>query len=236
VHKIIIDDVEVNEFVSAAKKLFGKNLVAIILYGSRYWGFADDSSDYDLFIFVNKKNMKAEKNEQILSKKSPKFHIRYFIELNKNNLNRKRNSWASYVVLTRFSFPLYQTATYKKFIAELKKMKPNVAEVVKKLVRENNEYEIGELKKKRGFKANEWAFFSIWKRLQIINFYKTKRIQTDLNTNIKACSELLTKDQILLIRKVYKRTFKRNEKWSSTDKVESIKVLKKLSSRIENIS
>ncbi|MCS7135290.1 MAG: nucleotidyltransferase domain-containing protein [Candidatus Aenigmarchaeota archaeon] len=41
-----------NEFVQACKKKFGKNLVSIVLFGSRVKGYASKYSDYDVLIIV----------------------------------------------------------------------------------------------------------------------------------------------------------------------------------------
>lgn len=229
-----VDKAEVDMFLKSCRETLGENLIAVVLYGSRYWGFADEDSDYDLFLFVKKVDKKSKRDSKELSKRYPKFHIRYFVAITDERIVR-RSGWAGYVVLTEFSYPLFKTKVYSEFLKTLKKNTPDIKEVVKVYKFEKNKYEMDEFQKKTGFKANEWGFFSIWRRLQIIDFYGNSKVRTDLDENIKACSDMVSKHSSQFLHELQDRVYKRSDKWDKSDYEHSVKILKHLNTFIENI-
>ena len=63
-------DSYLKKFVEFCKKRYGKNLIAIGIYGSYAWVYFDNKkSDYDIFLIFNK-NLRNE--GRFLTKKFPK--------------------------------------------------------------------------------------------------------------------------------------------------------------------
>lgn len=234
-NKLQINKREVDKFIKSCKSSFGENLVAVVLFGSRYWGFSDKESDYDLFVFVDEINQNTLAKKDTLVTSFPKFHIRYFVSVNDNRFKTK-SGWASYVVLTKYSHIFYTTSKYKELIERLNRNQPNLPNVLSEYKKEKNRYEIDELKGKGGFKANEWAFFSIWKRIQIIDYYKNNKVRVDLNKNLSNANNILSPNDVRFVRALHKRTFNRVGDWNQSDYRKSVDILKQLNQFLETVS
>lgn len=75
VRKIKIDSY-LKKFVGFCRQKYGKNLIAIGIYGSYAWGYFDkEKSDYDVFLIFNN----HPKNEgKMLTEKFKKISVQYF--------------------------------------------------------------------------------------------------------------------------------------------------------------
>jgi len=223
-------DANLRKFVDYCKKRFGDNLVAIVIFGSYAFGYFDKKkSDYDLFVLL-KEEVNVDKKKIIgkfdkivvhyLSSEEEMFHQDHFVH------------FTSYITLLKSGRAVYATKEYKKFLRKLKGLNLFESAVDVGAISAKTYFEIGALKKKRGFKAVKWALPAIRKRLQLLTFVRRRRLVWDLKKNLKLNRHVLDKSERDFVQDLDKRVMNRSEKFSREDREKAVEILEKVRDEI----
>lgn len=225
-----------DKFIKDARKALGDNLLGIVVYGSRIWGYANDKdSEWDVYLFLDNPSIIKIKDELI--RMNPKVDIEYFCSTNEFiNGILNEGAWSSYAVLLKASVTVYKTEQFKKFIRKLETIRPNKKAIIGKYIQRKDKFDLAFYAKHRltGFSAAKWSYHSINKRLQILTYLKSDIITVDLDIALKNTKDLLDNKENTFIRETKKRTFERLEKFTSEEINEAKWIIKKLGSKIAN--
>jgi len=219
-------DKYLKNFVNYCKDKFGDNLAAIVVYGSYAGGYFDkNKSDYDVFVIFKEYTPEGKNN---LKKKFKKITLQYFLTT-EDLINHVRSGhWTVYITLLKGKLKIvYKTKEYKDFLKKLKKIYffdfIDVAIIEAKAV-----YEKRQLKKLKGFKALKWAFPSIRKKLQLLNYIRCKKPVWKFRKVLRKNKNIFDKKEIKFLKKLEKRIRGRDNHFNSEDKKISLKILDKI--------
>ena len=124
------DSVIIKEVVDNCKERFGRNLVSIVLFGSRAKGIAKEHSDYDFFVIVT--NLPESKERDKISLELGRYvGRRYYksvqIHLTAEKELEKKSNPLFYGILTGYSV-LYGEEAWEKILSRwrpiIRKEKP----------------------------------------------------------------------------------------------------------------
>ncbi|GBE19509.1 hypothetical protein BMS3Abin17_00232 [archaeon BMS3Abin17] len=169
-------------------KRYKDNLAGILVFGTANTGeFIEGKSDIDTMIFLNKLDLQKETNFLIEKLKSIDFATQYFYTLEgiKGKYMKNRGRWSTYVTIVskEGSKLLYTTPEFertKKYLIE----NPKIKEEINEYIREKDDFELeGYFKEREGYSLMKALLAHIRRKLQIINYYKTGKI----NFNYRNC-------------------------------------------------
>ncbi|MAH03872.1 hypothetical protein CMI39_03760 [Candidatus Pacearchaeota archaeon] len=180
---------KINKFL---KEKYKDNLAAILIFGSANTGeFVEGKSDIDIIIILKRKNKLNYKKENIfLHKKFRKenWSIHHFISIKDyEKYIYKKGSWASWITIIDGSKKIYSTKEFKGFKKRLINkplLKKSVIKYIKiKDLRIKNTYP----KSRKGFSLTKGMMQNLRLRMQIIVYFKHKKIIFDY----KKCFKIL---------------------------------------------
>lgn len=217
---------------------YKNNLVAILVYGSANIGpFIEGKSDIDTMIFLkNAKGLNLDKETKFLIKtlSSENFHTQYFHTLSSiKKYAKKRISWSTRItILTKDgSRVLYSTLEFEKLKKWLLANFLSKKEI-KKYVQEKDKAELeGYFKKIKSFELTKAIFSHVRRKLQVINYFQTKKLIFDYNECLDNISFL--EDEKKKLRNLY-RIYERRGKLSQKQVDYYYNFAKQLTNRILN--
>lgn len=225
---------QLKPFVDKAQEMLAERLAAVVLYGSHLWGYTEAKSDFDVFVLLKKKGEADEELLASLKRAFPNVNIVYFRTLEETKEKIKDGSWAQYLVLQKASLPIYSTPEFKKFLLRLKNFEINPTKIAEKYREETNPFDIKALKERTGgWDTNKWAALSIWKRLQILTYYQTGKLETDFRKSLKNAKNILTEEEYVWAEKLRQRLWQRSKRWQQGDRKKSLALLTKLADLVE---
>lgn len=201
-------------------KRYGKNLVAILVFGSANTGhFREGKSDIDTMIFLkrlNGLNLKKETKFLINKLKAENFHTQYFFTINEiKKYAKKRISWSTRItILTEDgSRVLYSTEEFEKLKKWLIKNFPTKEEI-REYVREKDKFELeGYFKKIKNFELTKGLFSNIRRKLQITYYFQKQNLVFDYNKCLDKISlPNKEKERLQLLYKLYNERKKLSKK------------------------
>jgi len=215
---------------------YGDNLAGILIFGSANIGhFREGESDIDTMIFLKKpKGMDLYKETKFLinALKSENFHTQYFHTLSSiKKYVKKRTSWSTCITILSKdgSRVLYSTPEFK----ELKKWLVNTflsKQDIKKYLQEKDEFELyGYFENIKGFDLTKALMSHIRRKLQIMNYFKTKEFVFDYNPCLNNINLAIDKKEKL--RTLYK-SYENVEELSEKEVSDYYKLAKQLTDDI----
>ena len=164
------------------------NLAGILLFGTANTGeFREGKSDIDTMIFVKEQrglNIDDEIKFLVGALKSERFATQYFYTLEGIvQYIKERGSFSTYITIVGGdgSRTLYSTPEFEETRQRLRENPPS-REELKKYVMEKDQFELdGYFKDIEGFKLTKALFAHIRRKLQIMNYFKTKNLKFDYN-------------------------------------------------------
>ncbi len=228
--KKIKSDAYLKNFVKFCEEKYKNNLIAITIYGSYAWGYFDkNKSDYDIFVIFKDRTPKGKKE---INRKFPKISLQYFCTANDLLIKVKEGHWSIYITLLKSAKILYHTIEYKKFLKELKKINFLEQLMDTAAMEYKANFEIGALKKVRGYKAAKWALPCIRKRLQLLTYIRRKKLIWNVRKVAKLNKDILSKEEIYFILDLDKKVKMRQNSFMKDDKNKAIEILNKLNHEI----
>jgi hypothetical protein len=221
-------DSYLTNFVNFCKQRYGKNLIAIGIYGSYSWGYFDrENSDYDVFLIFNSK-LKNETTS--LSDKFEKISVQYFCS--KADLLEliREGHWSLYITFLTSAKMLHFSKDYKKLIKQIGKI--NFVDNLKNTDR--IKWKVGfdrvVIEKSRGYEGTKYALPALRSRLQLLTYIKYKKLIWDLSKVIKLNKDILTFEESNYLTQLDKSM--RERKNIFPNKEIALKILNKISSKI----
>ncbi|MEK6859952.1 MAG: nucleotidyltransferase domain-containing protein [Nanoarchaeota archaeon] len=167
-------------------KRYKNNLAGILIFGSANTGhFKHGESDIDTMIFLKEKrnlDFKKEINYLLESLKSKRFATQYFFSLDSlKDYIKDRVSFSTYITIISKdgSKILYSTPEFEDTKIYLLKNPPS-KESIKKYIKEKDQFELkGYFKNIKGFSLTKALFAHLRRKLQILNYFKTKNLVFD---------------------------------------------------------
>ncbi len=188
--KKIKQDFYLKEFVDFCRERYGKNLIAIGIYGSYVEGYFDkDKSDYDVFLIFNSKI----KNEtEFLDRQFKKISVLQFCSSKELLELIKKGHWAIYITLLTSARILYFTKEYKFLIKTLKKI--NFINNLKNFnrIKWKVRFDKKNVRNGKGYTGAKYAFPALRSNLQLLTYIKYKKLIWNLNKIIKLNKDFLT--------------------------------------------
>lgn len=175
-------------------KRYGKNLAAVLVFGSANTGkFKSGKSDIDTIILLkNKEGLNFEEEIILLSDKLKKlnFATQYFHTLRSiKDQILKRKSWGVFITIASRdgSLVLYSTPEFQKLKQWFRKHPLKKKDCLKYLQEKNKTDVNGYFKKRKGYELTKSIMAHIRKQLQILNFLRNGL----LVYNYKECLDYL---------------------------------------------
>lgn len=162
------------------------NLAGVLIFGSANTGhFKHGESDIDTIIFLKEKkdlDFKQEINYLLEALKSERFATQYFFSLDSvKEYIKNRTSFSTYITIVSKdgSKILYSTPEFektKKYLLE----NPTSKSSIKEYIKEKDKFELeGYFKELKGFNLTKSLFNHLRRKLQILNYFKTKNLIFD---------------------------------------------------------
>ena len=179
-------EIDIGEVFSELKKLgVGKeDVVSIYLFGSRYWGYAKEDSDFDLYVVLRNKISLDQKDVGLIS-------FRYISTESETCEAIEKGSWARYYVL-KFASKLIYGESIKlpeyprnKFSDYLKAKRVDVEKIVESPLK--------------------WGYLTLMARVFYVNYYFDRIERFDLKS-FKDCT-FLTDSEKKFILGLYEKLF-----------------------------
>lgn len=200
-------DSYLKSFVDFCKQRYGKNLIAIGIYGSYAWGYFDkEKSDYDVFLIFNSKR----KDETgFLSKRFKNISINYFCDRNELLKLINEGHWSLYITLLKSAKMLYSSSEYNKFFNELKN-----TDFVKNLkntdrIKFKAKFDRNQIQKMEGYPAIKYAFPGLRSRLQLLTYIHYKKLVWDLKKVFRLNKDILSSNEQKFLIQLEKSVRKR---------------------------
>jgi len=188
------------------------NLVSVYLFGSNYWGYANENSDIDLYVIV-------KKDVGVKQLDLDRISFRYISTLEETTEAILKGSWARYYVLKyaselligeRITLPSFPKEKVKEYLNAKKEDVERITESPLK-----------------------WGYLTLIAHIFLLNFFFYKSTNFSLDS-YKEC-KLLDKDEREFISELKERLFK-HKGVSKKDKYEIVRIIEKLDKYIiENI-
>lgn len=186
-------DSNLRKFSDFCRKRYGRNLIAIGIYGSYAWKYFDkEKSDYDVFL-IFKQEMKDEGKS--LMNKFRKITVQYFCSKKGLSDLIKEGHWSLYITLLTSARMLYYSKDYELFINKLRKIDfiKNLKNLdrIKWKVKFNRKVML----ESRGYSGAKYALPALRSRLQLLAYIEHKRLIWDLLKVIKVNKDFLTQKE-----------------------------------------
>lgn len=221
-------DSYLKKFLDFCKQRYGKNLIAVGIYGSYAWGYFDkEKSDYDVFLIFNH----PLKNEgEMLTKKFRKISVQYFCTKRELLNLIKKGHWAVYITFLKSARMLYSSQEYKIVMNKMKKIDfiKNLQDL--KRIKFMAKFEHNALKKSNGYIGAKYAYPGLRSRLQLLTYIRYRKLIWDLSKVIKLNKDVLNEREQKLIMQLEKSVRERKNIFS--DKKMAINLLDRLNERI----
>lgn len=175
-----------------------KELIAIILYGSRATGFSTEESDYDLIIIF--KNPMIRPHLQNFKNRYSKAGVDIVYWISQEELILKLNSSISlYNTLINDSqhIILYKTKTYDRIKKLLKTIRPT-KKLYKEYIKKKKTFLIKSLTEREGTDATKWAYHTIRSLLQLIVLMEKNAYSGDIKLLLKHCKKITQENKRLI--------------------------------------
>lgn len=190
-----------NKIKNFLRKRYGKNLAAILIFGSASTGnFVKGKSDIDTIVLLKSREGLDFKEEMIIlsdSMQKEKLSIQYLHTLQSiKEYIKKRKSWATYlrIVSKDSSLTLYSTKEFqnlkKYFLKNPFTKKDCIYYIKRKQISDVNGY----FKKAKGYFLTKSLMFHIRKQLQILNYLNNGGLVFDYEGCLDS-SNLSSKDK-----------------------------------------
>src|SRR5260221_4576129 len=175
------------------------NLLAVLLFGSHYWGYDRPESDIDLHILLKSANYSNSPSPSFQKRgtvRVPDFEnlsLHYQETLEQTNEKIENGAWSTYYCINYASYLVYgerpKTSDFKKetFVNSLKKW-------------EKTEWP------EFSWKPRKWCFQALMKRIYFLNYFNNN-VKTFKITDFQNCAQL-TQDEIKFLEDQYVKIFK----------------------------
>lgn len=227
IKKIKLDS-SLKKFVDLCKLKYGKDLIAIGIYGSYVWGYFDkEKSDYDVFLILKDKIINQN---EIPKGKLEKISIQYFSTPEQLSELVHEGHWSLYITLLESAKIIYHTKEYETFIKKLRGIDfiENLKNTDRIKFKAGFDREV--IQKEEGYEGAKYALPALRSRLQLLAYAGNKKRVWDLNEVIKLNKNFLTSKEQEYILQL--GDLVRERKNTFPDKKMAIQILEKINKKI----
>lgn len=221
-------DSYIKTFVDFCKKRYGKNLIAIGIYGSYAWGYFDkQKSDYDVFLIFNHHQKDDVKQ---FEDKFKKVSFQYFCSTKELLKLIRDGHWSVYITFIISARMLYSSKKYEVLINKLRKIDfvKNLKDT--KRIEYIAKFEREVLQKTEGYKGAKYAFPGLRSRLQLLTYIRYKKLVWNLKKVVRLNKDILSNKEKRYLFQLEKIT--RERKNVFTNKKMAINLLNRINKEI----